>query len=132
MCKTLNLLKNQVLGTFFYMLYIVAMIQPVMPVLEYNLNKEYIASVLCENRDKPQLACNGKCYLDKKIKESKKHSHNHSAPQIDLSKYPVSPLDYFTCQIKDFKIFNADKFSVKEFTLQDFYNSIYKPPQTAS
>ena len=114
------------------MLYIVAMIQPVMPILEYNLNKEYIASVLCENRDKPQLACNGKCYLDKKIKESKEHSHNHSAPQIDMSKYPVSPVDYFVYQIKEFEIFSATEYSGQEFTLQDFYTSFLKPPQFTS
>ncbi|MCK5816046.1 MAG: hypothetical protein KAH07_08890 [Flavobacteriaceae bacterium] len=114
------------------MLYIIAMIQPVMPILEYNLNKEYIASVLCENRDRPQLACNGKCYLDKKIKESKEHSHNHSAPQIDLSKYPVSPVNCFAYQITEFKIFSIDKYSRQEFTLQDFYASFLKPPQMIS
>jgi len=111
------------------MLYILAMIQPIMPILEYNLNRDYIASVLCENRDKPELACNGKCYLNKKIKESKEHSHDHSLPQIDLSKYPVSPIDYFTCTINKLRIFNADNFSVLEFTTQEYYMSLFKPPQ---
>jgi hypothetical protein len=34
----------------------------------YHANKDYIARVLCENRDKPQLNCDGKCYLAKKLK----------------------------------------------------------------
>lgn len=34
----------------------------------YQLNKEYIAATLCENKDKPDMKCNGKCYLTKKIK----------------------------------------------------------------
>jgi hypothetical protein len=34
----------------------------------FQLNQKYIASTLCENRDKPWLHCNGKCYLMKKIK----------------------------------------------------------------
>lgn len=34
----------------------------------YQINKEYITRVLCENRDKPQLNCNGQCYLAKKLK----------------------------------------------------------------
>ena len=115
------------------MLYLVAMVQPIMPLIEYNYNKEYIASVLCENRDKPELACNGKCYLNKKIKQSIDHnSHDHSLPQIDLSKYPVAPVDYFAYTINELKIFSADKFSVAEFTSQDYYTSLFKPPQSVS
>lgn len=34
----------------------------------FELNKKYIASTLCENRDKPWMHCNGHCYLMKKIK----------------------------------------------------------------
>ena len=33
-------------------------------------NRAYIASSLCENRDKPQSKCNGKCYLKKKLTQS--------------------------------------------------------------
>lgn len=34
----------------------------------FQINKEYITRVLCENRDKPQLHCDGKCYLAKRLK----------------------------------------------------------------
>lgn len=36
----------------------------------FELNEQYIATVLCENKDKPQLHCNGKCYLAKKLKQA--------------------------------------------------------------
>ena len=36
----------------------------------FELNQEYIASTLCVNRDKPEINCNGKCYLSKKIKQA--------------------------------------------------------------
>ncbi|SNC74582.1 hypothetical protein SAMN06265337_2442 [Hymenobacter gelipurpurascens] len=32
------------------------------------LNQDYIARVLCINRDKPQLKCNGRCHLRKELK----------------------------------------------------------------
>ena len=35
----------------------------------YELNKDYIAKNLCENRDKPQMKCCGKCYLRKQLKK---------------------------------------------------------------
>jgi hypothetical protein len=42
----------------------------------YALNKSYIASVLCTNKDKPHLHCEGKCFLDIKLKElEQKNKH---------------------------------------------------------
>lgn len=41
----------------------------VIPVLclDYEMRKEYIAKYHCVNKNKPQLHCNGKCYLAKRI-----------------------------------------------------------------
>jgi hypothetical protein len=36
----------------------------------FELNKKYIATQLCENRNKPLLHCNGHCYFMKKIKQA--------------------------------------------------------------
>jgi hypothetical protein len=47
----------------------------------FELNQKYIAANLCENRDKPWLHCNGKCYFMKKIKqaeEKEKSEENQS------------------------------------------------------
>lgn len=35
----------------------------------FHANRNYIARVLCQNRDKPQLNCNGQCYLAKQLKK---------------------------------------------------------------
>lgn len=37
--------------------------------VDFSINQDFIAEVLCINKDKPVLACNGKCYLSKKLKE---------------------------------------------------------------
>lgn len=36
----------------------------------FNLNEKYIAEELCINRSKPELHCNGHCYLMKKLKQA--------------------------------------------------------------
>lgn len=36
----------------------------------FELNQKYIATKLCENRNKPWLHCNGKCYFMKKLKQA--------------------------------------------------------------
>lgn len=40
----------------------------------YQINKEYVATVLCENKDKPELNCCGKCYLNKQLKKTEDNS----------------------------------------------------------
>ncbi|MCL6220634.1 hypothetical protein [Zunongwangia pacifica] len=34
-----------------------------MPIFDYIFNYDYIVTELCINKDRPDLACNGKCYL---------------------------------------------------------------------
>ena len=45
-------------------------LRPAFPFLEYALDYEYISTVLCENKDKPELKCNGKCYLMQALAEA--------------------------------------------------------------
>jgi hypothetical protein len=37
-------------------------------IFQYEINKNYIARVLCENKSRPQLHCNGKCKLMEKMR----------------------------------------------------------------
>ena len=124
-------MKNQFLGIFFYLLYLLAMVRPLVPIMEYYANYDYIANVLCENRDKPYLECNGKCYLEKQLKKTTTSNHDHKStiPQIDFDKYPISPLDQFSYKFKDIRGFNSEQFYAHKFTSKDFYNSLFKPPQ---
>ena len=36
----------------------------------YNINKQAITEQLCVNKDKPELHCEGKCYLGKQLKKA--------------------------------------------------------------
>ncbi|MEM9649849.1 MAG: hypothetical protein AAF969_15325 [Bacteroidota bacterium] len=37
---------------------------------DFLLNQEYIKEFLCINKEKPKLACNGKCYLMQQLQEN--------------------------------------------------------------
>ena len=41
--------------------------KPIIPVLDYVINYDYIVKELCENKAKPELKCNGKCHLMKEM-----------------------------------------------------------------
>lgn len=44
-------------------------------IVNYEVNKEYISKVLCENKEKKAMHCEGKCHLKKELdKEEKKES----------------------------------------------------------
>ncbi|AWH86963.1 hypothetical protein HYN59_08640 [Flavobacterium album] len=43
------------------------LLKPVLPVLDYIINYDYIATTLCENKAKPEMHCNGKCHLAKEL-----------------------------------------------------------------
>jgi len=46
----------------------------------YQINKDYIAKNLCENRDKPKMKCCGKCYLRKQLKKAEGSNSSKDAP----------------------------------------------------
>ena len=46
------------------------MLKPAVPVIDFVFNYGYIIKELCINRDKPELECNGTCYLKKELAEA--------------------------------------------------------------
>ena len=73
---------------FFVFLYVLAMVRPVMPVLEYIVEHDYIAEYLCINKDRPELQCNGKCYLMRKLAEQNEQK-KLNLPPISMEDYPI-------------------------------------------
>lgn len=49
------------------MIALLMLIKPILPVVDYIVNYDYIANQLCENKAKPELKCNGKCHLMKEL-----------------------------------------------------------------
>ncbi len=59
--------RRRVIGLFILLLmFIRSMVLP-LTYLEYHLRKDYIVDYLCENRFRPEMLCDGKCYLAKKL-----------------------------------------------------------------
>ena len=61
----------KVLTTIFVLLSLgIGLFQNAIPYAEYWLNKDYIASQLCVEKDDPESACKGQCQLMKRLKKS--------------------------------------------------------------
>lgn len=82
-------MKNTLVFVLLFAM-LLPMVSPWGTIAYYQVNKDYIARVLCENRNKPELHCDGKCYLAKKLKaQQDKHDqetarHLRGLPTIHL------------------------------------------------
>lgn len=94
----------------------------------FELNKEYIASVLCVNRDKPKLNCNGKCYLSKKIKQAEEKEKNQDQ-QSQKYRFQEAIID------RQLVVYYPADLSVKPLTFERHFvlpqrpSSVFHPPQ---
>lgn len=60
----------RIFSIFLLAVYVTVLLRPMMPFVEYALNKNYIAKNLCENRFIPTMHCNGKCHLMKQLQKA--------------------------------------------------------------
>jgi len=52
------------------MAYLSIWLKPLFPYIDYELNREYIVSTLCIERDKEVNTCQGQCHLNKEIEKN--------------------------------------------------------------
>jgi len=103
--------------------------RPALPLMNFVLNYEYITQNLCENRDRPELSCHGKCYLAKEISKTEKQQRTDNTSKI-------SSLDVFI--VKDMMDAALELPSVNPDQMQfsryrnhyrsDFNAEIFHPP----
>ena len=71
-----------------YILLIATLLPSISPwgtIAYYHANKEYIARVLCQNRDKPMLHCDGQCYLAKRLKAQQDKQDKETTQRVQNS-----------------------------------------------
>jgi len=119
---------------FILILSVLMLVKPVWPIVEYITKYDYIISVLCENKDQPELECNGKCYLSKQLAKENGNQEDNPAQKTHQSdiktfliveKLPVFQIEFIGLE------------TTQEFygTKPDLYTSIYmgaspKPPRS--
>lgn len=93
--------------------------------LNYQVNKEYIAQNLCENRDKPDMDCCGKCVVKKELD---KDSQQSKAPG-NLKEKEVAKMAVRKAALQPL---SPDPFYLKEFgyllNIPQTQQEIFIPP----
>ena len=76
--------------SFIIIIALTLFLKPVFPLLDYIANYDYIAKVLCENKTKPELKCNGKCHLMKELaSQAEKDTPLQNNKKVTSSEFEV-------------------------------------------
>lgn len=120
------IMKRTVLLLALYIL-----LKPAVPVIDFVFNYGYIITELCINRDKPELECNGKCYLKKELAEASQDenpiSQDRKIPmpgselffQVPILVYPEMAPETYTSTLP---------ISTNTNYLQQETDDIFRPP----
>lgn len=114
------------------LLTLIMLLKPVFPVVDYIVNYEYISKVLCVNKAKPKLKCNGKCHLMKELAKTSE-SETPISSNKKMASHELEIL--FFEEIKSFKITPIywDKNQFLNSNYSDLYSylnsdSVFRPP----
>jgi hypothetical protein len=100
-------------------------------ILAFKINQDYITAAFCVNKDKPEMHCNGKCVLAKKLKNAEQNEEKQRTENMERANV------LFFCKLNRLELsaclYNIKAAAVNPFylngTLSSFSNDIFKPPQ---
>lgn len=102
----------------------------VVVMVDYQANKEYIMEFLCINRDKPELKCEGKCQLTKKLKAQhdtdKQANERGQKQEVQFNLYCQS-IDTFSARHLESIVSYPSVYTCGHTSVA--YHSIFHPPQ---
>ena len=132
----MNLISNSKRSLAVFLLLLTSVRILVVPVvyLDFELNKEYIIENLCENRFKPELNCNGQCYLAKqlhKVAEDKatKEAERQEQSFKKLLEETFHHENFVFSQTFDSVIFPVyNNYSYKTSTYSTLVTPLFHPP----
>ena len=119
---------SRILSIALIAFYALTLSQSYMPHVDYWMNQDFIASELCENKDKPALKCEGKCHLKKETKNASEDQQEGQEVSVRLMFEffePVVGLDF-----GNFNYIQQMSFPFLSAELVEGYNSgIFHPPK---
>ncbi|MEG2077347.1 hypothetical protein SAMN05421796_101522 [Chryseobacterium piscicola] len=112
----------------FFIIFTIA-IRPVLPLINYAVNYDYIVKNLCENRKLMESDCKGKCFVKKELAKTEKQSNNSQnikIPGLDI----FLSLDVFAFSDHSQSYIKLEKYNPynTDFYTSDYFSKIFHPP----
>jgi len=104
--------------------------RPLIPVLDYVVNYDYITQELCVNRYEPETLCNGVCYLTNEISKSvddNSQSQNKTISTKQLDVFYINSFEESQTE-NPIEIEKSGYFHYRDHYQFIFISSLLKPP----
>ena len=91
----------------------------------FIINQKEIAELECVNKDRPEMNCNGNCYLAKQLKKADQElTQKKSKNQRSLENFKQLEGSVFIAKIETLTFFNPE-IPLKSIAINDAYSSNY-------
>jgi hypothetical protein len=90
-CPEMNKVIHHCTVIYLALIILIRMMAMPISMMEYSLNKNFIAANLCENRFKSEVHCAGTCYLSKQLARA----NDNQSTQDHKGSVKILIVDYF-------------------------------------
>lgn len=117
---------KRVFSVFMAFLFLLIVSQRALIIVHFKLNQGTIAQKFCVNKNKPELQCQGLCYLKKELQKTDNNDLETISFYKDFVMISVTQFEFET-KIKE-TIIHFKAILYREFVPKDPYFEIFKPP----
>ena len=112
------------LSIFFF-----SLVKPILPYFEYVLDYDYIATILCINKEELELKCNGKCYLKDQLSKVNNNGEkdDQSEPKIEFKKFVFNGYNSFSLN-GVYRLFDEKSIWILPLSIYSSWLKIIAPP----
>ncbi|PMB40138.1 hypothetical protein CEN47_03890 [Fischerella thermalis CCMEE 5319] len=100
--------------------------------IDFKINQDFIAKVLCINREKPMSTCNGKCYLSEQLKkveeQEEKQAPTNKKERLEVVYYFATSSYVYPLYINS-SVSKLNPAWVVEFFTSTYIATIFHPPK---
>lgn len=99
--------------------------------IDFKINQDYIAKVLCINKEEPSSGCNGKCHLKEQLKKTEDKDDSDAPKNIKQQQeinffLPTKKEEFSTCFLnRQRKLFYYNN----NMKRSDYISRLLRPPQ---
>jgi len=127
-------MKTGIISGILLLVLITYLVIPALPVIDYLINKEFIAKTLCINKDKPKSCCKGKCHMVKQLQKTNQDTDKNT--KNTSNRVQLKELNEFvinnSCHLNlEVSIVNYHNFNILAFN-KLAPHAIFVPPKAVS
>lgn len=97
----------------------------------YEINKAYITEMFCVNKSRPELGCEGKCFLMQKLNQESQQDDTIPTKVLDAKEITLFPIHKPDPTASGQDLQNSGAAFIQPLHFQSFIFDIFHPPQPA-